>query len=100
MPPAAAGTGHEPEGGEEAGTPADEATAKEVHAYWANFAKHGNPNGPGVPHWPRYNASTDMLMNFTEAGPTPMADPWATRLNVTAERADALQKKMPKKPAS
>ncbi len=81
-------------------TPADEAIAKEVHAYWANFARHGNPNGPGVPHWPRYNASTDMLMNFKETGPTPMADPWAARLNVTAERADALQKTMPKKPAS
>jgi para-nitrobenzyl esterase len=23
--------------------------------YWSNFARHGNPNGPGAPDWPPYN---------------------------------------------
>ncbi|XP_063801800.1 fatty acyl-CoA hydrolase precursor, medium chain-like [Pseudophryne corroboree] len=29
--------------------------SKRIMKYWANFARTGNPNGPGLTHWPQYN---------------------------------------------
>jgi para-nitrobenzyl esterase len=49
-------------------TPQDERMAQTISTYWVNFAKTGNPNGAGLPHWPRYHSSTDVLMDFTEGG--------------------------------
>jgi para-nitrobenzyl esterase len=63
--------------------PSDSAIAATTNAYWASFAKTGNPNGEGRPDWPEYTASKDMLMNFTEHGPVVMADPWKARLDLT-----------------
>ncbi|HEY7837381.1 MAG TPA: carboxylesterase family protein [Terriglobales bacterium] len=69
-------------------TPADENIAEQANHYWGNFAKTGDPNGPGLPQWPAYHTSTDMLMNFTEQGPVGEADPWKARLDLTEKRAN------------
>ena len=35
--------------------PEDEKLSNLMSSYWTNFAKTGNPNGRGLPHWPAYN---------------------------------------------
>jgi para-nitrobenzyl esterase len=68
-------------------TDADEAAAKQANAYWINFAKTGDPNGGNLPQWPRYSATSDSLLNFTQDGPVPEADPWKTRLDLIEKLA-------------
>lgn len=63
----------------------DEAVAKTIHAYWLNFAKTGDPNGHGLPPWPRYDPAKDQLMLFRGDGvaaATP--DPLKARLDLIA----------------
>jgi len=35
--------------------------------YWVNFAKTGNPNGPGLVDWPAYTSATDINLEFSDA---------------------------------
>jgi para-nitrobenzyl esterase len=37
-------------------------------SYWANFAKSGNPNGPGVPEWPRFTTQRSAYLHLNAAG--------------------------------
>ncbi|MDB5022516.1 MAG: carboxylesterase family protein [Mucilaginibacter sp.] len=46
--------------------PADRELAKQMSAYWVNFVKTGNPNGDGLPLWPKYNTGGNMVMVFDE----------------------------------
>lgn len=36
--------------------PADEAVSRTMTGYWANFVRTGDPNGPGMPRWPKASA--------------------------------------------
>jgi para-nitrobenzyl esterase len=67
--------------------PADSAIAATTNGYWAAFAKTGDPNGDGRPHWPAYTAQTDILMDFTNTGPVATPDPWKARLDLIEEQA-------------
>jgi para-nitrobenzyl esterase len=41
----------------------------EVQGYWLNFARTGDPNGEGLPAWPRYEPRGRAYLEFTGAGP-------------------------------
>ena len=41
--------------------PEDWKLSDEMMSYWTNFAKKGDPNGPGLPNWPKYGEGDPVL---------------------------------------
>ncbi len=64
---------------------ADLAVARTIQGYWLNFARTGDPNGPGLPAWPRYEPAKDQIMVFrTDGAAAAEPDPLKSRLDVIA----------------
>jgi para-nitrobenzyl esterase len=40
-----------------------------MQGYWLNFARTGDPNGPGLPAWPKFEPKTGTYLDFTDQGP-------------------------------
>lgn len=74
----------------EATTPEDEAVAAAANAYWAAFAKNGDPGAAGGPQWPAYSAKDDVILDFTPSGPVAQRDPWQPRLDFIDRFASGL----------
>ncbi|KAM4574000.1 carboxylesterase 3 isoform 1-T1 [Odontesthes bonariensis] len=47
-------------------TKEDERFSRTMMSYWANFARTGSPNGPGLVSWPRYDR---QQQDYMELGP-------------------------------
>lgn len=61
----------------------DSAVAKIMNAYWANFAKTGNPNGSGLPNWSVYNSANDEILEIKPDGSAVSeSDPRKVRLDL------------------
>jgi para-nitrobenzyl esterase len=46
---------------------ADHRLSDAIQGYWTNFARNGDPNGPGVPPWPRFDPNKRKYLEFTTA---------------------------------
>lgn len=47
--------------------PQDHKVSDLMSSYWTNFAKTGDPNGEGLPHWPTYGPEKYEVMHFSAA---------------------------------
>ncbi|MCC2975669.1 carboxylesterase family protein [Sphingomonas sp. PL-96] len=66
-------------------TTQDVKVGKATSAYILNFVKTGDPNGAGLPQWPRYSRSGDQLMDFSEDGKAvPQKDPLGPEIDAAA----------------
>ena len=49
-------------------SPEDQAIFRMAQSYWVNFAKIADPNGAGLPTWPRHDPSKDLIFDFHPDG--------------------------------
>ena len=58
--------------------PEDRTLSDQMGQYWTNFARTGDPNGPGLPKWPA-TGPTEWKVMYLNANPQAKADPFRAR---------------------
>ena len=51
--------------------PEDRRLSEQMMDYWTNFAKTGDPNGAGLPEWPRYDKTGEVIHLDSESTASP-----------------------------
>ena len=49
-------------------TSTDHKLSQIIEIYWTNFAKFGDPNGQGLPHWTPWNTRQEPYLVFSQSG--------------------------------
>jgi para-nitrobenzyl esterase len=71
-------------------TDEDRAVSHMAQSYWVNFARTGDPNGAGLPNWPRYDPQKDLIFEFHPGGSAgAIPDPWKSRLDVMQKATES-----------
>jgi len=71
-------------------TPRDVGMGRTISAYLVNFARTGDPNGGGLPLWPRYSRAADRIMDFASDGrAVPAKDPLGPEIDAAATAGGA-----------
>jgi para-nitrobenzyl esterase len=66
-------------------TEADAVLSDMISSYWLNFARTGDPNAAGLPHWPRYQRADELTMELGD-----VVKPWPIRNLARLEFWDAF----------
>ena len=67
--------------------PEDRQLSEAMMTYWTNFAKTGDPNGAGVPNWPKYDTTDNSLIHLNS--------PITSGPDTTRDRYEFLLKGIP-----
>ena len=82
-------------------TDSDRKLTDRMGSYWTNFARTGDPNGPGLPEWPAMTGDRDVWMKL-DAKPEPIEGLRARKLDILEEalrsRIDAVAGPPPEPP--
>lgn len=71
-------------------TESDRDLADTMARYWVNFARSGNPNGPGLPTWPVYQGDAGQVL-VLDSSITPATAPVDPQLQVFDSVYDAVR---------